>query len=104
MVGNLPATAGDSRGAGSIPGSGRSSGRRSGDPLQYSCLRNPMDGGAWRAVVRGVAKSPTQLIKHALLSLSVMLSLFMCLLWTLVYPQTSNWRFLPIFLNCSSLS
>ena len=102
MVGNLPATAGDSRGAGSIPGSGRSSGRRSGDPLQYSCLRNPMDGGAWRAVVRGVAKSPTQLIKHALLSLSVMLSLFMCLLWTLVYPQTSNWRFLPIFLNCSS--
>ena len=46
---------------GSIPGSGRSSGEGNGTPLQYSCLENPMDGGAWQATVRGVAKSRTQL-------------------------------------------
>ena len=42
---------------GSIPGSGRFPGEGNGNPLQYSCLGNPMDRGAWRAVVRGVAKS-----------------------------------------------
>ena len=41
---NPPANAGD---AGLIPGSGRSSGEGNGNPLQYSCLQNPMDGGAW---------------------------------------------------------
>ena len=41
----------------SIPGSGRSPGEGNGNPLQYSCLENPMDGGAWQATVRGVAKS-----------------------------------------------
>ena len=41
---------------GSIPGSGRSSGEGNGNPLQYSCLENPMDGGAWLATVHGVAK------------------------------------------------
>ena len=46
---------------GSIPGSGRSSGEGNGNPLQYSCLENPMDGGAWWATVHGVAKSRTQL-------------------------------------------
>ena len=46
---------------GSIPGSGRSPGEGNGNPLQYSCLENPMDGGAWRAAVHGVAKSRTQL-------------------------------------------
>ena len=44
---------------GSIPGSGRSSGERNGNPLQYSCLEKPMDGGAWRATVRGVTESDT---------------------------------------------
>ena len=48
-------------GAGSIPGSGRSPGEGNGNPLQYSCLENPMDKGAWRAAVHGVAKSWTQL-------------------------------------------
>ena len=43
--------------AGSIPGSGRSPGERNGYPLQYSCLENPMDGGARWATVHGVAKS-----------------------------------------------
>ena len=42
---------------GSIPGSGRSPGERNGNPLQYSCLENPMDGGAWWATIHGVAKS-----------------------------------------------
>ena len=44
---------------GSIPGSGRSPGEGNGNPLQYSCLENPMDGGAWWATVHGVAKSWT---------------------------------------------
>ena len=46
---------------GSIPGSGRSSGEGNGNPLQQSCLENPMDGGAWLATVCGVAKSRTRL-------------------------------------------
>ena len=45
----------------SIPGSGRSPWGEHGNPFQYSCLENPMDRGAWRATVHGVAKSPTQL-------------------------------------------
>jgi len=46
---------------GSIPGSGRSPGEENGNPLQYSCLENSMDGGAWWTTVHGVAKSRTQL-------------------------------------------
>ena len=46
---------------GLIPGSGRSPGGGNGNPLEYSCLENPMDGGAWWTVVHGVAKSQTQL-------------------------------------------
>ena len=57
-VKNLPASAED---AGSIPGWGRSSGKGNGNTFQYSCLENPMDKGAWRATVYGVAKSQTQL-------------------------------------------
>ena len=58
MVKNLHANAGDS---GLIPGSGRSLGGGNGNPLQYHCLENPMDRGAWRATVRGVTKSQTRL-------------------------------------------
>ena len=47
--------------AGSSPGSGRPPGEGNGNPLQYSCLENPMDGGAWRATVHGVTKSQTRL-------------------------------------------
>ena len=43
----------------SVPGSGRSPGEGNGNPLQYSCLENPMDGEAWLATVHGVAKSQT---------------------------------------------
>ena len=46
---------------GLIPGSGRSPGEGNGNPLQYSCLETPMDGGAWWATVHGVAKSWTRL-------------------------------------------
>ena len=61
MVKNPPANAGDVRDAGSMPGLGRSPGGGHGNPLQYSCLENPMDRGAWWATVHGVAKSQTQL-------------------------------------------
>ena len=46
---------------GLIPGSGRSPGERNGHPLQYSCLENPMDRGAWQATVHGVTKNQTRL-------------------------------------------
>ena len=46
---------------GSDPGSGRSPGEGNGNPLQYSCLENPMDRGAWQAAVHGFTKSWTQL-------------------------------------------
>ena len=61
VVKNPSADVGDVRDMGSIPGSGRSPGGGHGNPLQYSCLENPMDRGAWRATVHGVAKSRTQL-------------------------------------------
>ena len=54
-VKNPPANAGDVRDVGSIPGLGRSPGERNGNTLQYSCLENPMDRGAWRAMVHRVA-------------------------------------------------
>ena len=55
---NLSPNAGDARDVGSIPGSGRSPGGGNGNPLQYSCKENSGDGGAWRATVHEVAKSP----------------------------------------------
>ena len=61
VVRNLPANAEDVRDAGSILGSGRSPGGGHGNPLQYSCLENPMDRGAWWATVHGVANSRTWL-------------------------------------------
>ena len=56
VVKNPPANAGD---PGSIPGLGRSPGERKGYPLQFSCLENLMDRGAWWAIVHGVAKNQT---------------------------------------------
>ena len=61
MVKNLPANAEDARDTGSIPGSGRSPGGGNGNPIQYSCLENSMDRGAWQAAFHGAAKSCTQL-------------------------------------------
>ena len=59
MVRNLSASAGEARDMGLVPGSGRSPGAGNGKPLQYSCLENSMDRGAWQATVHGVAKSQT---------------------------------------------
>ena len=59
--GKEAANAGGAEDMGSIPGSGRSPGRGHSNPPQYSCLENPMDRGAWWAIVHRVAKSQTQL-------------------------------------------
>ena len=56
MVKNLPANTRGIRDMGSIPGLGRSLGEGNGNLLQYSCLENPTDRGAWQAIVHGVAK------------------------------------------------
>ena len=56
MVKNLPANEEDARDVGLIPGLGRFPGEGNGNPLEYSCLGNPMDRGAWQATVHGVAK------------------------------------------------
>ena len=61
---NLPANAGDTGDAGSIPGSGRSPGVGNGNPLHYSCLEKRKDRGAWRAAVLGVTESQMQLSTH----------------------------------------
>ena len=61
VVKNPPASAGDARDMGSIPGSGRSPGEEHDNLLQYSCLENPMDRGTWRATVHGVTRSWTGL-------------------------------------------
>ena len=61
VVKSLSASAGDRSDEGSTLGSGRSPGGGHDNPLQYSCLGNPMDRGAWRATVQGISKSGTQL-------------------------------------------
>ena len=61
MIKNLPANAGVAGDVGSIPGSGSSPGRGNGNPLQYSCLENSMDGAAWQVTVYRVAKRQTRL-------------------------------------------
>ena len=64
MVKNPPANARVIGDLGSIPGSGRSPEVGNGNLLQYTCLENPMDGGAWQVTVHGIAKSQTQLSTH----------------------------------------
>ena len=57
VVKNPPANVGDKRDRDSVPGLGRSPGGGHGNPLQYSCLENPVDRGAWQAIVHGVTYS-----------------------------------------------
>ena len=64
MVKKLPDNEGDIRDRGSIPGSGRSPGGGHGNPLEYSCLENPMDRGVWWATGHRVAKSQTRVSKY----------------------------------------
>ena len=61
MLETLPANAGDTGDVGLNPGLGKSPGGAHSNPLQYSCLANPMDRGAWRAAVHGVTESWTRL-------------------------------------------
>ena len=69
LVKNLPANAGDPRDTVSILGSERFSGERNGYPLQYSCLKNSIDRGAWWATVHGVTKNQTLFSMRAHLSI-----------------------------------
>ena len=66
LVKNPPANTEDIRDEGLVPGSGRSPGGGRGNPLQCSCLENPMDRGAWRATVHGVAKCWTRLKRRGM--------------------------------------
>ena len=66
----VKASASNAGDPGSIPGLGRYPGEGNGNPLQYSCLENPMDGGAWWAAVHGVTKSRTQLSDFTYLLIS----------------------------------
>ena len=59
VLNNMPADAEDIRDAGSILGLGKSPREENGNPLQYSCLKNPMDRGTWQAIVYRVAKGQT---------------------------------------------
>ena len=82
VVKNLPVSAGEAKGIGSIPGSWRSPGGGNGNSLQYSCLENSMGRGTRQATAHGVAKSQTQLSTHSIQCL-VTLSIFSCGFWYL---------------------
>ena len=88
VVKNTPANAGEMRDIGLNLGSRRSPGGGHGNPLQYSCLETPMDRGAWRATVYGVAKSDTTEAQHTLVPL----------VWN--KTQGSLFVLLPNILNC----
>ena len=64
LVKNPPTSAGNLRDTGSVSGSGRCPGGGHGDPLQYSCLENPMDRGVWQVMVHGVMESDTTEYAH----------------------------------------
>ena len=68
VVKHPPANAGNVREVGSIPGLGRSHGRGQGHPLQYSCLKNPMDRGVWQATVHRITQICTQLKQLGMLT------------------------------------
>ena len=76
MVKNPPARVGDARDPGLTPGRGRPPGEGNGSPLQYSCLEDPMDRGAWWATVHGVTKSQIQLSAYACMNTCTHTQLF----------------------------
>ena len=90
-------TASNAGDPGSIPGSGRSPGEGNGNPLQYFCLGNPMDGGAWWPTVHGVAKSWTRLSDFTSLH-------FYCLEYSSILSQNTSSQtqrpFTPGRLSC----
>ena len=78
VVKNSPAKAGDTRDVGSILGSGRCPGEINDNPLQYSCLENPMNRGAWQATVHGVTKNWTPLNVHHILHFPILIGSLLC--------------------------
>ena len=101
---------------GSIPGLGRSPGEGNGTPLQYSCLENPMDRGAWRATVHGVAKSQTRLsnwtelekpwlwLYGSLTAKWYLCFLIHCLGWSqLFFQEQWSFNFVAVVNDCSDL-
>ena len=87
VVKNPPANVGDIRDTAWNPRLGRSPGEGHGNPLQYSCLGNPMDRGAWRATIHGVTKSQTQLKQCTHCSPTSSLSIG--------FPRQGYWSELP---------
>ena len=86
VVKNPPANVGDAKKLGSVPGWGRSPGEGNGNPLQYSCLENPMDGGAWRATVHGSHR-----VRHDWARISCYILVCVCTLshvWLFATPWT----------------
>ena len=78
----------------SIPGSGRSTGEEISYPLQYSCLGNPMDRGAWQARIHGITKSQIQLSNYtAMTTISTILQYFYNL-----HEWNKKWQLSPVFL------
>ena len=92
VVKSPPASAGDTRGVGSIPGWERCPGGGNGNPVQYSCLGNPINRGDWWAPVYGVAESDStmQLSTHTMLALKVSWKVILCLLRYLVDFHTED--------------
>ena len=93
VVKNPPANAGDIRDAGSIPGLGRFPGRGPCNPLQCSCLENPMDRGAWRAAVQRVLKSQTRMKQpstHTHIPLKVRIVIIQTIFVEYVMPAPSR--------------
>ena len=76
VVKSTPANAGDARDPGLIPGSGRSPGKGNGNPLQYSCLENPMDRGAWWVTIQEVSKIWTPHSDWAHINISIYLDIY----------------------------
>ena len=96
VVKNLPASAGN---VGSIPGSDRSPRGGNGNPLQYSCLKNPTDRGAWWAMVHRVAKNWIELSMHVLVCVCVCVCVCACTCVCMMYAthvSVSSFITLPI--------
>ena len=99
-VKNPPANAGD---LGLIPGSGRSPGGVHSNPLQYSCLENPMDRGAWQATVHGVAKLGHDLVTTPPPLLPRVEVIYVCCVYHKKFPATrQHMAMVAFFSGCSS--
>ena len=110
MVKNLPANAEDAGDIGLIPGLGRSPGEGNGNPLQYSCLENSMDRGAWQAVAHGLSKGQTRLSMYAYMhtalgnSLKVKVKLTQSCQILRLHGLESPWNFPSQTIGVDSLS